>query len=67
MPRTHATGMSRTKSAEKTTPLGSYLVRVLERRSVRTDRVYEVRDIGTGEAMRFASLAALQRWVGGRS
>ena len=59
--------MSHTKPAETTTPLGSYLIRVLERRSLRVDRVYEVRDIGTGEAMRFASLAALQRWVLGRS
>ena len=59
--------MSRPKPAETTTPVSSYLVRVLERRSFRIDRVYEVRDIGTGEAMRFASLAALQRWVLGRS
>lgn len=59
--------MSRAKQAETTTPLGSYLVRVLERRTVKVDRVYEVRDISTGEAVRFASLAALQRWVVGRS
>jgi hypothetical protein len=59
--------MSRPKQAETTTPLGSYLVRVLERRTVKVDRVYEVRDISTGEAVRFASLAALQRWVVGRS
>jgi hypothetical protein len=59
--------MSRAKPPETTIPLNSYLVRVLERRSFRVDRVYEVRDIGTGEAMRFASLAALQRWVLGRS
>jgi hypothetical protein len=58
--------MSRTKRAETTTPLSSYLLRVLERRSLRIERVYEVRDISTGEAMRFASLAALQRWVVGR-
>ena len=59
--------MSRSKAVETTAPLASYLVRVLERRSVKVDRVYEVREIGTGQAMRFASLAALQRWVAGRS
>jgi hypothetical protein len=67
MSRAQSAGMSRSKPSETTTPLGSYLVRVLERRSVKVDRVYEVRDISTGQAMRFASLTALHRWVVGRS
>jgi hypothetical protein len=55
--------MPRAKPFETTTPRGSYLVRVLERRSVQVDLVYEVRDIATGRALRFASMAALQRWA----
>ena len=59
--------MPRAKPVETTTPVGSYLVRVLERRSVTVDRIFEVRDIATGQAKRFPSLSALQRWVSARA
>lgn len=42
-------------------PVGSYLLRVVEERTVQVARVYELHDIATGKRLRFASLAALQR------
>lgn len=47
-------------------PLGSYVVRVLEERTVTVRCVYELRDIASGEVQRFASAAALQRWLAAR-
>lgn len=46
-------------------PVGSYLLRVLEERTVRVALVYELHDIATGTRLRFASLAALHRHLAG--
>jgi len=43
------------------TPLRSFLLRIVEERTVRVVRVYELHDIATGTRRRFSSLAALER------
>lgn len=47
-------------------PVGSYLLRVVEERTVQVALVYELHDIATGTRLRFASLAALQRHLAGQ-
>lgn len=42
-------------------PLFSYLLRVIEERTVHVAQVYELHDIASGKRRRFATLAALER------
>lgn len=41
--------------------LGSYLLRVLEERSVQVSVVYELHDLASGERLRFATRAGMER------
>lgn len=47
--------------AARAKPLGSFLLRVHEQRVERIVRTWELLDLASGRALRFASLAALQR------
>jgi hypothetical protein len=47
-------------------PLSSFLLRVTEQRSERVDLRYELQELRTGRLHRFASLAALARFISAR-
>jgi hypothetical protein len=47
-------------------PLSSFLLRVTEQRSERIDLFYELRELRSGRLHRFASLAALARFIAAR-
>jgi hypothetical protein len=47
-------------------PLSSFLLRVLEVRIERTERVYELHDLRSGATHRFRSLAGLRQFLAAR-